>query len=122
MNSIEHFQCTFLTVLKSEMSTSRRLRLLLFLRAPPSLGVTGDPVLEVWLGVSCLQPRECPFDVVGLVQMWEQLLVVELGLAHVEVRQNIVVEQMAILLPCDVVRSEEWGTFRTASAVLASKE
>ena len=88
----------------------------------PSLGVTGDPVLKVWLGVSRLQPRESPFDVVGLVQMWEQLLVVELGLAHVEVRQNIVVEQMATLLPCDVMRSEEWGTFRTSSAVRASEE
>ena len=41
------------------MSTSRRLRLLLFLRAPPSLGVTGDPVLEVFLHEHGVEQRNC---------------------------------------------------------------
>ena len=88
----------------------------------PTLEVPGDPVREVWLGVSRLQLRERTSDVVRLVQVREQLLVVKVCLVHVEVRQNIVVGQMAILLPSDVMRPEERDAFRTAGEVSTSNE
>ena len=54
--------------------------------------------------------------------MGKSILVVDIGLVQTEVRQNIVVRQMAILLLSDIMRSEEWGACRTAAAALAPKE
>ena len=91
-------------------------------RAPPSLDVAWGPVLEIGLAHCRLQPRECTPDVIRVILVEKSLLVVEVGLVHVEIRQNIVVKQMAILLPSDIERPAEWGACRTAAAVFAPKE